>query len=108
VSAGDTITVKPGERIAADGTVMEGSSAVDESLLTGESLPVDKSEGSPVYAGTLNHHGALTVRVARAGADTALARIARAVEDAQGSKAPIAQLADRVAAWFVPGVLAVA
>ena len=77
-------------------------------MLTGESLPVDKAEGSPVYAGTLNQHGALVVRVARAGGDTALARIARAVEDAQGSKAPIARLADRVSAWFVPVVLAIA
>jgi len=108
ISAGDTIVVKPGERIPADGTVMEGTSAVDEATLTGESMPVDKTEGSPVYAGTQNHHGALTIRVARAGGDTALARIARAVEDAQGSKPPIAQLADRVAAWFVPAVLAIA
>jgi Cu+-exporting ATPase len=77
-------------------------------MLTGESLPVDKDEGSPVYAGTLNQQGALVVRVARAGADTALARIARAVEDAQGSKAPIARLADRVSAVFVPVVLALA
>ena len=105
---GDVMAVRPGERLAADGTIVEGSSALDESLLTGESLPVDKSEGSPVYAGTLNFHGALLVRVARAGADSALAHIARAVEDAQGSKAPIARLADRVSAWFVPSVLAIA
>ena len=108
LAAGDAIAVRPGERLAADGTVVEGTSAFDESMLTGESLPVDKSEGSPVYAGTLNHHGALVVRVARAGDDTALARIARAVEDAQGNKAPIARLADRVSAWFVPAVLAIA
>ena len=106
--AGDAISVRPGERIAADGTVVDGSSSVDESMLTGESMPVDKAEGSPVYAGTLNHHGALVVRVARAGAQTALARIARAVEDAQGAKAPIARLADRVSAWFVPAVLVIA
>ena len=87
---------------------IEAAPRIDESLLTGESLPVDKTEGSPVYAGTLNFHGALVVRVARAGADTALARIARAVEDAQASKAPIARLADRVSAWFVPSVLAIA
>ncbi|MBA3456796.1 MAG: copper-translocating P-type ATPase, partial [Deltaproteobacteria bacterium] len=106
--AGDSILVRPGERLPADGTIVEGRSALDESMLTGESLPVDKTEGSPVYAGTLNHHGALTIRVARAGGDTALARIARAVEDAQGGKAPIARLADRVSAWFVPVVLAIA
>ena len=106
--AGDRLVVRPGERLAADGTIVEGSSALDESLLTGEALPVDRAEGAPVYAGTLNHQGALVVRVARAGADTALARIARAVEDAQGNKAPIAHLADRVSAWFVPVVLAIA
>ncbi len=108
LAAGDVIVVRPGERVAADGTVIEGRSAVDEAMLTGESLPVDKAEGAPLYAGTLNHQGALTVRIARAGDDTTLARIARAVEDAQGSKAPIARLADRVSAWFVPAVLAIA
>ena len=107
LAAGDVIAVRPGERLAADGTVVTGASAIDETMLTGESLPVDKCEGSPVYAGTLNQHGALTVRVARAGAETALARIARAVEDAQGGKAPIARIADRVSAWFVPAVLAI-
>ncbi|MCW5805708.1 MAG: heavy metal translocating P-type ATPase, partial [Deltaproteobacteria bacterium] len=108
LAAGDRVVVRPGERVPADGTVIEGTSALDESLLTGESLPVDKAEGSPIYAGTLNGHGALVVRVARAGADTALARIARAVEDAQGDKAPIARVADRVSAVFVPAVLATA
>ncbi|HEY5947015.1 MAG TPA: heavy metal translocating P-type ATPase [Kofleriaceae bacterium] len=108
LAPGDLLIVRPGERLAADGTVVEGASAVDEAMLTGESMPVDKTEGSPAYAGTLNHTGALVVRVARAGADTALARIARAVEDAQGQKAPIARLADRVSAVFVPAVLAIA
>jgi Cu+-exporting ATPase len=108
LAPGDRIRVRPGERVPADGTVVEGRSALDESMLTGESLPVDKEEGSPVYAGTLNQQGALVVRVARAGADTSLARIARAVEDAQGSKAPIARLADRVSAYFVPVVLVLA
>ena len=108
LAAGDLLVVRPGERLAADGTVIEGTSSVDEAMLTGESLPVDKVEGSPAYAGTLNHQGALVVRVARAGNDTALARIALAVEDAQGQKAPIARLADRVSAWFVPVVLAIA
>lgn len=108
LTAGATVLVRPGERVPADGTIVEGSSALDESMLTGEALPVDKSEGAPVYAGTLNHHGALTIRVARAGTDTALARIARVVEDAQGQKAPIARLADRVSAVFVPVVLGIA
>jgi Cu+-exporting ATPase len=108
LAPGDVIEIRPGERLAADGTVVEGRSAVDEAMLSGESLPVDKAEGSPVYAGTLNHNGALSVRVARAGADTTLARIARAVEDAQAQKAPIARLADRVSAHFVPAVLAIA
>ena len=105
---GDAIVVRPGERIAADGTVTDGASSVDEALLTGEAMPVDKAAGSPVYAGTLNQHGALTVRVARAGGDTSLARIARAVEDAQGDKPRIARLADRVSAYFVPAVLGIA
>jgi Cu+-exporting ATPase len=106
--AGDTVRVRPGERLPADGTVVEGASAVEEALLTGEALPVDKEAGSPVYAGTLNSYGALVVRIARAGGDTALARIARAVEDAQGAKAPIARIADRVSAVFVPIVLVIA
>jgi P-type Cu+ transporter len=108
LAPGDVIEVRPGERIAADGTVIEGRSAVDESMLTGEGMPIDKEEGAPVYAGTLNHHGALAVRVARAGAATALARIARAVEDAQGGKPDVARLADRVSMYFVPAVLAIA
>ncbi len=108
LAPGDTVRVRPGDRIGADGTVIEGTSAVDEAMLTGESLPVDKAEGSPIYAGTVNTFGALVVRVARAGSDTALARIARAVEDAQGAKAPIAKLADRVSGVFVPIVLAIA
>jgi Cu+-exporting ATPase len=113
--AGDVVIVRPGQRVSADGTVTAGDSAVDESMLTGESLPSEKHEGSAVYAGTLNQGsaatarvGALTIRVARAGRSTALARIARAVEEAQGQRAPIARLADRVSAWFVPVVLAIA
>jgi Cu+-exporting ATPase len=108
LAPGDVVAVRPGERVPADGTVVGGRSAVDEAMLTGESLPVDKAEGAPVYAGALNTTGALVVRVARAGAATALARIARAVADAQAGKAPIARLADRVSAVFVPVVLAIA
>lgn len=104
----DLVLVRPGERMPADGVVVEGKSAVDESMLTGESLPVDKAVGDPVYGGTLGANGALTVRVTGVGEDTALARIARAVERAQGSRAPIARLADVVSGVFVPIVVAIA
>lgn len=105
---GDLVRVRPGERIPTDGEVVRGSSAVDESMLTGESIPVDKAAGDAVVGGTANHHGSLTFRVSGIGADTALARIVEAVEQAQGSKAPIARLADVIARWFVPIVLAIA
>ncbi len=105
---GDLVLVRPGERIASDGEVVRGTSAVDESMLTGESLPVDKQAGATIYGGTQNHSGALTVRVTRTGRDTALARIVEAVEQAQGSRAPIARLADVVSSWFVPIVLGLA
>ncbi|MFO0551959.1 MAG: heavy metal translocating P-type ATPase [Polyangiaceae bacterium] len=105
---GDRIRVRPGERVAGDGRIEEGSSTLDESMLTGESQPALKRSGDEVYAGTFNHLGALTVRITKGAKDTALARIVRAVEQAQGSKAPIAQLADRVSAVFVPAVLGVA
>jgi len=105
---GDLVLVRPGERIASDGEVIRGASAVDESMLTGESLPVDKQAGATVYSGTQNHSGALTLRVTRTGGDTALARIVEAVEQAQGSRAPIARLADVVSSWFVPIVLGLA
>ncbi|MCL2723624.1 MAG: heavy metal translocating P-type ATPase [Polyangiaceae bacterium] len=105
---GDRIVVRPGERIAADGEVLRGPSAVDESMLTGESLPVDKNAGDEVYGGTLNQSGALTVVVSTAGKGSALARIVEAVERAQSGKAPIARLADKVSAIFVPIVLAIA
>ncbi len=104
----DLVRVRPGERFPADGTVMEGRSSADESLLTGESAAVAKEEGGAVYAGALNLEGALVVRVARSGAQTALGRIAAAVEAAQGEKAPIAQQADRLSAVFVPVVLGIA
>lgn len=108
LGVGDVIVVRPGERLPVDGEVLVGSSAVDESMLTGESLPVDKARGASVYAGTLNQSGALRCRVQGRGADTALARIAEAVERAQGSRAPIARLADVVSGYFVPGVLVLA
>ncbi len=104
----DLVLVRPGERVPVDGEVVHGTSAVDESMLTGESLPVDKQQGSTVYAGTLNQNGALTFRVTRTGEGTALSRIVEAVEQAQGSRAPIARLADVVSSRFVPIVLGIA
>ena len=104
----DLVIVRPGERIPADGEVVKGTSAVDESMLTGESLPVDKVAGDKVYGGTLNQSGAVTFRVTTAGKGSALSRIVEAVEQAQGSKAPIARLADTVSGIFVPIVLGLA
>ncbi len=108
VLVGDLVRVRPGERVAVDGEVVEGGSTVDESMLTGESLPVTKEPGAPVVGGSVNRTGAFTFRATRIGAGTVLARIVRLVEEAQGSKAPIQRLADRVAAVFVPIILAVA
>ncbi|SEM61068.1 Cu+-exporting ATPase [Stigmatella aurantiaca] len=105
---GDTVRVRPGERIPTDGEVVRGASAVDESMLTGESLPVDKAVGARVFGGTQNQGGALTVRVLQTGKGTALARIIEAIEQAQGSRAPIARLADVVSGIFVPAVLGIA
>lgn len=108
VLPGDLVRIRPGERLPVDGVVVEGASAVDESMLTGESMPVEKSVGAAVAAGTVNRTGAFVFRATRVGADTTLARIVRLVEDAQGSRAPIQRLADRVAAVFVPIVLVIA
>jgi len=108
LATNDLVVVRPGDRIPADGEVVRGASAVDESMLTGESLPVDKAPRDKVYGGTLNQSGALTFRVAIAGKGSALARIVEAVEQAQGSKAPIARLADTVSGVFVPIVLGLA
>jgi Cu+-exporting ATPase len=105
---GDTLIVKPGERIPTDGTVVDGRSAVDESMLTGESLPVNKTPGSAVIGATINRQGRLIIQATRVGAETALAQIIRLVEQAQGSKAPIQRLADQVSAVFVPIVLVLA
>ena len=107
-SVGDEFIVRPGERIALDGVVISGESACDESALTGESLPVEKSVGSSVYASAMNAHGALHCRATKVGNDTAMAKVIRAVEDAASSKAPIAKIADKVSAVFVPAVLIIA
>jgi cation-transporting ATPase V/Cu+-exporting ATPase len=108
VAVGDLLRVRPGEKVPTDGEVVAGASAVDESMLTGESVPVEKAPGDPVAGATLNTSGALTVRATRVGADTALAQIVRLVEDAQASKGQIQRLADRVAGVFVPLVIAIA
>ncbi|RMG73020.1 MAG: copper-translocating P-type ATPase [Nitrospirae bacterium] len=108
VVAGDVVVVRPGERIPVDGIVIEGFSSVDESMLTGESVPVEKRTGEQVYGGTVNKEGSLRIRATKIGKDTALAQIIRLVEEAQGSKAPIQRLADRVASVFVPVVIGIA
>jgi Cu+-exporting ATPase len=108
LEAGDIVLVRPGERIPTDGEVVFGTTAVDESMLTGESLPVDKKAGSSVFGGTLGTSGTIRMRVTRTGKLTALARIVDAVEQAQGSRPPIARLADVVSSYFVPVVLGIA
>ncbi|MGH9215149.1 MAG: heavy metal translocating P-type ATPase [Acidimicrobiales bacterium] len=108
VRVGDVVRVRPGEKIPVDGTVVEGASAVDEAMLTGESVPVDKAVGDKVAGATINAHGLLTIEATAVGSDTALAQIVRLVEKAQASKAPIEALADRISAVFVPAVAAVA
>ncbi|MCE5987546.1 heavy metal translocating P-type ATPase [Pseudomonas sp. 5FOS] len=108
VMAGEFLIVKPGEKIPTDGDVSEGQSTVDESMLTGESMPVDKHPGSPVIGGTLNGSGVLTFKASRIGADTALAQIIKMVEEAQTSTAQIQRLADQVTGYFVPLVVSVA
>jgi len=108
IEAGDVILVRPGERVPVDGMVKKGHSSVDESMLTGESLPVSKEEGDRVIGGTLNKNGMLRVLAERVGQDTVLARIIKMVREAQGSKAPIANLADRISLYFVPTVMVIA
>ncbi len=105
VKPGDTLRIKPGEKIPVDGTVLEGSSNVDESMISGEPLPVAKGPGDPVVGATLNGTGSLLMKAEKVGADTLLARIVQMVSEAQRSRAPIQQLADRVAGWFVPAVV---
>ncbi|GAA4381080.1 heavy metal translocating P-type ATPase [Hymenobacter koreensis] len=108
VQLGDVVLVRPGEKVATDGVVLAGHSAVDEAMLTGESLPVEKTEGDPVFGATLNKTGSFRFRVTKVGADTMLAQIVKLVEDAQGSRAPIQRLADKVSAIFVPTVVCIA
>ena len=108
VVVGDVAIVRPGERIPVDGIIIEGNSAIDESMLTGESIPVDKGQGDPVIGATINKQGRLKFEAHKVGAETALAQIIRLVQEAQGSKAPIQRLADRVASVFVPAVIAIA
>ena len=108
VVVGDVVIVRPGERIPVDGVIIEGNSTVDESMLTGESMPVDKGEGDSVVGATINKQGRLKFEAHKVGAETALAQIIRLVQEAQGSKAPIQRLADRVASVFVPVVIAIA
>jgi P-type Cu+ transporter len=108
VVPGDVIMVRPGEQVPTDGVVVSGASSVDESMLTGESMPIAKTAGDNVFAATLNKSGSFTFRATRVGSETALARIIRLVEEAQGSKAPIQRMADRVASIFVPVVIAIA
>jgi len=108
VKAGDRLRVRPGERVPVDGVVLEGSSAVDESMLTGESIPVEKQAGSRVIGATVNATGSFVMRAEHVGSETLLAQIVRLVSQAQRSRAPIQRLADRVAAWFVPAVMAAA
>lgn len=108
VGIGDVILVRPGERLPVDGVVIDGHSAIDESMLTGESLPVEKGPGDPVTGATINAHGSFRFEATRVGRETALAQIIRIVQDAQGSKAPIQRLADTISAYFVPAVLVIA
>jgi Cu+-exporting ATPase len=108
VRVGDRLRVRPGEKVPVDGVVLEGSSSVDESMITGEPIPVEKTAGSALTGGTLNGTGGLLMRARRVGADTLLARIVAVVAEAQRSRAPIQRLADRVSGWFVPAVIAVA
>ncbi|WP_083223547.1 MULTISPECIES: heavy metal translocating P-type ATPase [unclassified Ensifer] len=108
VHSGDTVLVRPGDRVPVDGTVLDGNSYVDESMITGEPVPVEKIVGADVVGGTINKTGSFTFRATKVGADTVLAQIIRMVEQAQGAKLPIQSLVDRVTAWFVPAVIAIA
>ena len=106
VVAGDRLRVRPGERVPVDGDILEGRSAIDESMVTGESMPVTKSVGEKVIGGTMNQSGGFVMRADKVGRDTVLAQIVQMVAQAQRSRAPIQRLADQVSAWFVPAVIA--
>ena len=108
VAIGELILIKPGSRIPLDGIVVEGNTSVDESMLTGESIPVEKADGDEVIGGSINYQGVVTVQVTRVGSETTLAKIVKMMEDAQGGKAPISKLADTVAGYFVPTVMVIA
>ncbi|GAF09830.1 Cu+ P-type ATPase [Paenibacillus pini JCM 16418] len=108
VAVGDTVIVKPGEKIPVDGRVLDGNSSVDESMLTGESLPVEKQQGADVVGATLNKNGVLRIQATKVGSETALAQIIKVVEEAQGSKAPIQRIADVISGIFVPVVVGIA
>ncbi len=108
VRIGDIVIARPGEQIAVDGIVIEGRSAVDESMLTGESIAVEKGPGAPVYGATLNKLGLIKFEATKIGKETALAQIIRLVEEAQGSKAPVQKLVDRISNVFVPAVIGIA
>jgi Cu+-exporting ATPase len=108
IQAGDILRVRPGEKIAVDGEVVDGRASIDESLVTGESLPVTRARGAKVIAGSINRTGSFLMRAEKVGPETLLARIVQMVADAQRSRAPVQRLADRVSAWFVPSVIAVA
>lgn len=108
IRLGDVILVRPGERIPADGSIIEGSSSVDESMLTGESMPITRNVGDEIHSGTMNINGSLKITAERTGKDTVLFQIVRMIQDAQGTKAPVARIADKVAAVFVPVVMVIA
>ena len=108
MQVGDRLRVRPGEKVPVDGVVLEGRSAVDESMVTGESMPVTKETSASVIGGTMNQSGALVIEARKVGRDTMLSRIVQLVAEAQRSRAPIQRMADQVSAWFVPAVIALA